>query len=81
MKFITRDNIATPIYVEKEMTLDRIEQIFEGDKYNITWQLCQVVRKLIAENEKLTNQLHPKCTCWRCMGLDKDPYAEDGDGK
>jgi hypothetical protein len=19
-----------------------------------------------------------KCTCWRCMGLDKDPYEVDG---
>lgn len=31
--------------------------------------------KLKEENEKLKG---PKaCTCWRCMGLDKDPYAPD----
>jgi hypothetical protein len=22
----------------------------------------------------------PKCTCWRCMGLDKDPYANEEEG-
>lgn len=36
--------------------------------------LIAALRELQAENERLTAD--KRCTCWRCMGLDKDPYEE-----
>lgn len=40
-------------------------------------QKDRIIQELRGEVRELNRRLHPKCTCWRCMGLEKDPYGED----
>jgi hypothetical protein len=42
----------------------------EPDIDYVNW-LESLVEKLTASNKQST-----KCTCWRCLGFEKDPYGE-----
>ena len=45
---------------------------------------CQVLIPLIELDDlcdKITRAVrYPPCSCWRCLGLKEDPYADDTEG-
>jgi hypothetical protein len=47
---------------------------FELSQYQ-EWEDMGMQKLLKAIKEKLKDS--NKCTCWKCMGLSEDPYAED----
>lgn len=32
---------------------------------------------LVVKEAALRSKMHETCTCWKCLGLEKDPYEED----
>jgi hypothetical protein len=49
---------------------------FELSEYQ-EWEDFGMQKLLKAIKEKLRNS--NRCTCWKCMGLSEDPYADDED--
>ena len=63
------------------MTVDEYVKAVPGEKLRtaISGSLGREFWNIASEAIFAALEKSKRCTCWRCMGLSKDPYAEDED--